>query len=325
MAALLFDLQGHRGARGLRPENTLPSFEAALDACASTIETDLHLTRDGVVVLYHDSRLSACCSVPAELAGALVSGLTLADLRRCRADRNPDPGRFSDQKTDVTPLARLYAEKEGLEPYAIPTLQDLFRFTAAYAGNLGRQAGKTQGQRLRAAELRFDLELKRVPLYPETINDGFDGRSPGQLENQVLAAVRAAGVVDRTTVRSFDHRSVRVLIDSEPGLWAAALVADTLPLDPGDLARHAGACLYCPSYAFVDDDLVRRAHGAGLRVVPWTVNDPDLWQRLLDAGVDGLTTDYPDRLAAFLRVRGVAVGISGATGGLQDHPATQDR
>jgi hypothetical protein len=222
-------------------------------------------------------------------------------------------------------VARLYSDSHGLDPYAIPTLPDLFGFAAAYAGEMGRQAGKTDLQRRGAAELRIDLELKRVPLYPEAIGDDFDGRSPGRLERQVVADVRAAGAVDRTTVRSFDHRSMRVLLDMEPGLTGAVLIADTLPLDPGDLARRAGACLYCPSYAFVDADLVRRAHAAGLRVVPWTVNDPDPWQRLLDAGVDGLTTDYPDRLAALLRARGVAVGFSGATGGLRDHPATQDR
>jgi glycerophosphoryl diester phosphodiesterase len=301
-----FDLQGHRGARGLRPENTLPSFEAALDAGASAIETDLHLTRDGVVVLCHDPFLGGCCSMPAELIGAPVSRLSLADLRRGRADRNPDPRRFGDQQNGTTPLAALYGEKHGLDPYAIPTLEDLFRFSEAYATDLGRQAGKSDEQRRRAAGLRFDLELKRVPFFPEAINDGFDGHSPGRLEQLMLEVVLATGVLARTTVRSFDHRCVRVLTQLEPGLAGAVLVADTAPLDPGDLARRAGAGLYCPSYAFVDDDLVRRAHAVGVRVVPYTVNDPAHWVRLLDARVDGLTTDYPDRLATFLRQRGVA-------------------
>jgi glycerophosphoryl diester phosphodiesterase len=300
-----FDLQGHRGARGLRPENTLPSFEAALDAGATTIETDLHLSRDGVVVLCHDPRVGACWTAPAEMVGAPVSSLSLAELRRCRADRNPDPRRFPEQIPAVTPVARLFAEERGIDPYAIPTLEDLFRFGDAYAGEQGRRAGKAEEQRRRAAALRFDLELKRIPFYPQCINDGFDGRSPGRLEERVVAAARAAGVVGRTTVRSFDHRSILLQTQIEPGLTGGVLVADTAPVDPGDLARRAGACLYCPSVAFVDDDLVRRAHAAGVRVVPYTANEPAEWQRLLDAGADGLTTDYPDRLAAFLRVRGI--------------------
>jgi glycerophosphoryl diester phosphodiesterase len=154
--------------------------------------------------------------------------------------------------------------------------------------------------------MRFDLELKRVPFQPETINDGFTGRAPGLLEQRVLEAVRAAGVVGRTTVRSFDHRSAFLLRQMEPGLRMALLIADTAPLGPADLTRAAGADLYCPSYLFLDEDLVRRAHAGGVRVVPWTVNDPAAWQRLLDWGVDGLTTDFPDRLAVFLRGRGVA-------------------
>ncbi len=308
-----FDLQGHRGARGLRPENTLPSFEAALDAGVRTIETDLHLSRDGVVVLCHDPRLTEPpCRLPEpgtapSLAGRpAVRALTLPELRRYRADRNPNPARFPDQDPGVTPLAARFAAACGLDPYGIPTLDDFLRFVAAYAGAEGEQAGKTAEQRRRAAALQFDLELKRVPFHPEAIGDAFDGRRPGLLEERVVAAVRAAGVVRRTTVRSFDHRAVALVKGLEPGLTGAVLLADAAPLDPGGLARCAGADIFCPAFAFVDEDLVGRAHAAGVRVVPWTVNEPEHWGRLLDWGVDGLTTDLPDRLAAFLRDRGVA-------------------
>src|SRR5438067_2003737 len=75
------------------------------------------------------------------------------------------------------------------------------------------------------------------------------------------------------------------------------------PTGHGRATRPAGAALYCPSYEHVDADLVRRAHAGGVAVVPWTVNDPEHWGRLLAWGVDGITTDYPDRLAAFLRRR----------------------
>jgi glycerophosphoryl diester phosphodiesterase len=300
-----FDLQGHRGARGLRPENTLPSFEAALDAGAASVETDLHLTRDGFVVLCHDPRLGSPPVADAPGSPAIRS-LALADLRRCRADRNPDPTRFPDQDPTVTPLARAFAGARGLEPYGIPTLEDLFHFVRAYAGEEGERAGKSEAQRRRAADLWFDLEIKRVPFHPETIGDGYDGRKPGLLEERVIAAVQAAGVVGRTRVRSFDHRAVALLKSLEPGITGAVLVDDTAPLDPGDLARRARADLYCPSYRFVDEDVVCRAHAGGVRILPWTVNEPDHWRRLLEWGVDGLTTDFPDRLAAFLRERGVA-------------------
>src|SRR5579875_1820854 len=153
----LSDLQGHRGARALHPENTLPSFEAALDAGVSSIETDVHLTRDGVAVLCHDPLL---CDPPCRLlrpgsaafAGVppWVSQSTLADLRDYRADGNPDPSRFPDQCAAITPLAAVFAEQHGVHPYGIPTLEELLRFTAAYAGELGVRAGKSHLQQQRA-------------------------------------------------------------------------------------------------------------------------------------------------------------------------------
>jgi glycerophosphoryl diester phosphodiesterase len=299
-----FDLQGHRGARGLRPENTLPSFEAAFDAGASSVETDLHLTRDGVAVLCHDPCLSEPAfapvgpGLPPLSRRPAVRTLSLEELRGYRAAGNPDAARFPDQRPEVGPLARLFGAEAGLDPFAVPTLADLFAFTAAYAGAAGRRAGKTDAQRQGAARVRFDLELKRVPFRP-------DG-SAVALEERLLEAVAVAGVVGRTGVRSFDHRCVGALCRREPRLTGGVLVAHTAPVAPGEWVRQAGAQVYCPEYEFVDADLVRAARAGGSRVVPWTVNEPEDWGRLLAWGVDGITTDYPDRLAGFLRARGVA-------------------
>jgi glycerophosphoryl diester phosphodiesterase len=307
-----FNLQGHRGARALKPENTLPSFESAFDAGVGSVETDVHLTRDGVAVLLHDALVCDPPCVPIRPQPTpsdrilLVSRFSLAELRGFRADRNPNPRRFPDQNAEVTPAARLFAEQHGIDPYTIPTLDDLFQFTNAYAGELGTRAGKSEEQRRRARTLLFDLELKRVPFHPETIGDGFDGTNPGLLEERLVEAVRKAGVVMRTTVRSFDHRCVRLLRRMEPGLTGAVLIAETTPVNAAELVERAEAQVYCPGYQFVDAALVRQVQSAGARVLPWTVNQPEHWQRLLDWGVDGITTDAPDRLAAYLRQRGIA-------------------
>jgi glycerophosphoryl diester phosphodiesterase len=304
-----FDLQGHRGARGLKPENTLPSFETAFDLGVCSVETDLHLTRDGVVVLCHDPVLRPRLHTPPMGAAEdwpAVAALTLAELRTYRSQRNPDPVRFPNQDARVTPLAGWFAAEHGFNPWSTPTLDDLFRFTAAYSGEAGARADKTDSQRCRAGHVRFDLELKRVPFQPENVNDGFTGAAPGRLEECVVEAVRAAGVVARTTVRSFDHRAVYELLQLEPGLTGAVLVAETAPVSPGDLARSVGAAVYAPDYRFLDEDMVRRAHAEALRVVPWTVNRPEHARRLLAWGVDGLTTDFPDLIGAVLRAEGVA-------------------
>jgi glycerophosphoryl diester phosphodiesterase len=307
----VFDLQGHRGARGLKPENTLPSFEAAFDAGVTSIETDIHLTRDDVPILVHDPAVSdrLCCLLPGTTApdpGLVppVRSLTLAQMRGYRADRNPDPDLFPYQDARVTPLADRFARERGIDPYTVPALADLFDFARAYCGEMGCLAGKSDAMRDHARSIRFDLEIKRVPFRPETIGDGFDGSRCGRLEIAILEAVLAAGMLERTEVRSFDHRCVAALRRLEPRLAAAILVAETAPVSVADLARQAGAPTYCPSFSFLDEAQVRQAHAEGIRVVPWTVNEPEDWERLLGWGVDGICTDYPDRLAEFMQRRG---------------------
>jgi glycerophosphoryl diester phosphodiesterase len=305
-----FELQGHRGARGLKPENTLPSFEAALDAGVTSIETDVHLTSDGVPVLLHDPtlgprlwtrrRITTSDTIVDLATEPLVSNLGLAHLRNYCARRHPDRKRFPDQDRLLTPVARRYARH-----YTVETIPALFGLVADYAGEVGVAVGKTSDQRRRAARVVIDLELKRVPAHPEVIGDRFDGEAPGLLEQRVVEAVRKAGMVERTRIRSFDHRAVRAIRLLEPGLQTAVLIAETAPVDPGALTRAAGADVYCPDYRFLDAAQVRCCHSTGVRVIPWTVNDDAGWLRLLDLGVDGITTDYPNRLAALLDERGV--------------------
>jgi glycerophosphoryl diester phosphodiesterase len=321
-----FNVQGHRGARGLKPENTLPAFEVAFDLGVTSVETDVHLSRDGVPVIIHDPDINECLCrlIPGAAAwvyvsrsveasakrkpAPLISSLTLAQLRGYRAVCNPDPARFPHQDASVTPLAARFAERAGIDPFTPPTLADLFAFAAAYAGELGDQAGKTEAQRAWAGQVIFDLELKRVPFRPELIGDGFDGGEAARLERQVVACIQSAGVLERTVVRSFDHRAVRAIGRLEPRLTTAVLVAGTAPASPAEVARAAGACLYCPDFEFLDQAQVSLAHAAGITVLPLTVNEPCAWERLLAWGVDGITTDYPDRLLTFLRDRALEGG-----------------
>lgn len=303
------EVQGHRGARGLKPENTLPSIEIALDLGVSAIETDLHLSADRALVLYHDPNISDCLCAPSSGTSGSppVRELTLAELRRYRVDRNPHPLRFPRQDSTPTPLACAFAEQHGIDPLGIPTVAELFDFAAAYAGELGGLVGKSPTQRQRAAQARFDLELKRVPFFPETIGDGFDGRSPGPLEIALVEQIRAAGVLGRCAVRSFDHRSVRAVRLLERQLQTVVLVSDNAPLDPVRLADEAGASIYGPDFRFVDESMIRKLHEGDKRVIAWTVNEPSEWEKLVAWGVDGITTDVPDLLLAWLAARSIAV------------------
>src|SRR5262249_36580507 len=150
-----------------------------------------------------------------------------------------------------TPTAKIFAETNNIDPFTPSTLQNLFDFAAAYAGVLGKQFGKSEAQRTRAAEIRFDLELKRVPFQPTIIGDAFDGRSPGKLEERVIQIIRKAGMISRTRIRSFDHRCVRLMGEMEPELERAVLIDRTAPVSPADLCRQTGASVYCPEVDFL--------------------------------------------------------------------------
>ncbi len=275
-----FEVQGHRGARSLAPENTLVGFETALDVGVASVETDVHLTRDDVPVLFHDAYISA-------EARPRLRSLTLQELRAFRIE---------GPTTGATPLADRFAAMHGVHPRGIPTLSELFAFVADYAG----APEKTNSQQERARTLIFDIELKRVPFVPETIGDGFNGMDPATLERQVVAAIRSAGVLERARVRSFDHRCVLAIKQLEPALPTGLLIYNTRPVDIAKMIKQARADFYCPDYRFLDADAVRQVIAAGKRVIPYTVNEPADWERLIGWGVHGITTDVPDRLLRWL-------------------------
>jgi glycerophosphoryl diester phosphodiesterase len=291
------DVQGHRGARGLKPENTLPAFETALDLGVSTLELDLHFTADGQVVVWHDAMIDKekCGLVPDAPAGVpdpddvlapkedrLIAGLNRADLESYRCDRNPSTAKYPDQTADPTALAG--------DDYRIVTLGELFDFVDRYAGS----PDKTAAQQTTAATVAFNIETKRKPDNPETIGDGFDGASAGPFELAILAEVTGRGLVDRVVIQSFDHRSLWAVHAENDAIRLAALsVRETV--DHTELADR-GASIWSPNQDAVNRDSVDQAHAAGLEVMPWTVNDPSEMTRLIAFGVDGLITDRPDLL-----------------------------
>jgi glycerophosphoryl diester phosphodiesterase len=295
------DVHGHRGARGLEPENTLPAFEVALDAGVDALELDLHFTADDVVVVWHDPTVDpAKCGLDPEAGeGALdpddadatdlaIAALTLAELDAYRCDRNPDRGRFPDQSATGTALAG--------DDYRIVTLAELFEFVAEYAAS----DLKTAEQRSAASTVDFNIETKRVPDRPETIGDGFDGVTPGAFELAILDAAETAGVTDRVIIQSFDHRSLEAIRTVDGAIRLAALTRRNEPYPP-DLAGFAQ--IWSPDHRSLSADDLREAHEAGVLVIPWTVNEPRDMNRLIDLGVDGLITDFPDVLVQIIEER----------------------
>ena len=292
-----FDSQGHRGARGLKPENTLPAFETALDLGVSTLELDLHFSADQEVVVWHDpkidkvkSRLDPDSDVETRDPDSLVkwgselmvSQLTLDQLQAYICDRNPDVAVYRDQENSPTTIAG--------DDYRILTLAELFEFVEDYAAS----DLKSEAQRENARHVRFNIETKRKPDNPKFINDGFDGHNPGPFELEILHLIEEYGLGERVTVQSFDHRSLWAIRSVNEDINLSALTYKEVP-DFVDIAGQ-GATIWSPRYKDVNPMLIKKAHEAGLLVIPWTVNEASVMLDLIAMGVDGIISDRPDIL-----------------------------
>jgi glycerophosphoryl diester phosphodiesterase len=301
--ASAFDLQGHRGARGLAPEDTLAGFAKALQIGVTTLETDLGVTKDGVIVLSHDPVLNPdIVRGPdgrwLDAPGPAINSLTLAELKRF------DVGRIKPS----TKYAQQFGQQEPMDGARIPTLHELFE--------LAKASGKTP---------RFNIETK---LSPDKSGEAPD---PETFARLVVQAVRGAGMTARTTIQSFDWRTLLAAKKMAPEIETVCLTAQSTlrdstqdagrrpspwlaGLDPAGyggsvprLAKAAGCGTWSPRFIELTAEAVAEAHGLGLKVVPWTINAPSDMARVIDMKVDGLITDYPDRAREVMAAKGIVL------------------
>lgn len=278
LAAQAFDLQGHRGARGTAPENTLPGFAAALALGVATLELDTGVTRDGVVVIHHDRRLNPDIARGPdgrwlEAPGPLLRDLQFAELQRFDVGRLRPGSDYAARFPDQVPA-------DGVR---VPRLADLFA--------LVRRSGNTQ--------VRFNIETKISPAEPaETL-------PPAEFARALIAEIRAAGMAERASVQSFDWRTLHVVEREAPEIVTVYLTGRRSGGSQPQAVRAAGGRIWSPSYEALDSAAMIEARALGLKVVPWTVNEPGFIERLIDLGVDGLITDYPERVRAELARRGM--------------------
>lgn len=280
---------GHRGAMGLRPENTLESFELAFDLGAHMVELDVHPSKDGQVVVIHDDTLARTTNGGARL----VSDLTLAELQAL------DAGRWFVDGLERSPLR--------------PTEEERRRFLDAGALSAlasGRVRAPSLAQVLELARRRerlVNVELKMVP------------RRYAALPRLVVDLVRRLKVEDRVLISSFDHAALAETKRLAPELPIAALcvarlhdagryVAEVLGGDawnPGCVGEYDTLGFGSEAYArdglaALDRAAVDAARARGVSVHTWTANDVPRLKALVELGVDGIITDFPNRLAALL-------------------------
>src|SRR6185312_928946 len=271
------EIQGHRGARGLFPENTLEGFLAAAAIGVTSFELDVGMTADGVVVVSHDPALNP--DITRDDRGRwltapspLIYSLTHDELRRWDVGRIRPGSRYS----------ALFPDQRPHEGARIPSLEAVL--TALPTA-------------------RFNIEIKTDPRHPDHTVD------PAALADAVLAVVDRADAARRIMIESFDWRGPRHIRRIRPtvrlawltrrdtardrALWWDLRGSDVNASVPLIVAAEGGE-VWAPEQGDLTEADIIDAHGRGLLVMPWTVNRPTQMARLAGWGVDGLISDRPD-------------------------------
>ncbi|WP_030465535.1 glycerophosphodiester phosphodiesterase [Lentzea aerocolonigenes] len=288
-----FDLQAHRGGIGLTVESTLKAFGKALELGVTTLELDLQITEDGREVITHDRKtnpskcLDTAPAFPGDpefpYAGKYVKDLTFAQVRTldCGSTRW---SQYPDQ--ELSPGARM------------PTLAELF--------DLAR--------RHRAWGVRFNIETKVEAAAPH------ETAPREQFVRRAVHEIRRSGFLANVTIQSFDWGTLMRLREVEPRIplvaltqpeflrpgspWTGGLNLDDFGGSVARAVKSFGAKALSPVHTMTTKELVTEARGQGLAVIPWTVNEESRMHEMIDTGIDGLITDYPDRLRKVLKERG---------------------
>jgi glycerophosphoryl diester phosphodiesterase len=298
-----FDIEAHRGGRARRPENTLPAFADALSMGVDTLELDMGVTRDGVVVVSHDRGLNP------DLARApdgryIATGIPFVKLTSAQVQQY-DVGQIRPGSA----YAARFPEQLAVPGTRIPTLAEVFA--------LVRRSGDRH--------VRLNMETKIDPNHPEESLD------PPHFVSAVLDLLQREKFADRVVIQSFDWRTLLLLQKQAPGIPTVYLTQQTGPdanvsaaapspwtagFDPrshgGSVPRTIKAAsgnIWSPYHGDVDARSISEAHQLGLPVIVWTVNQPDDMARLIDLGVDGIISDRPDLLRAEAAKKGIPLPL----------------
>jgi glycerophosphoryl diester phosphodiesterase len=267
-----FFVQAHRGASAEYLENTLPAFTRAIEVGADSVELDIHVTKDGALIIHHDFELDPAHTrdvdgkpLPRNVA---IHSLTLAEL----------------QKLDVVDDRRIQVKNpQSMAARRLPTLDQVFTLFK-------------NSKNPHAKKMVIDIEVKSAPNHPEWSPD------PATFAQRVVETIRKSGGENPVVVRSFDHRILKEMRKLDPKVALGALT-DPSFTDYAGLLREVHPQILAPNFISVTPELVAQAHQMGAKVVPYTVNEKADWDRAMKLGLDGVTTDHPRALLAHLTAK----------------------
>lgn len=262
-----FDLQGHRGARGLFPENSIEGFLGALDLQVNTLELDVVISADGQVVVSHEPWIDhlICMDVnerPVPEGKALnIFKMPYSEVTNYNCGSLPHPN--FPQQTKI--------------PTFKPLLSEVILESEKFVREVGREP------------VWYNIEVKSTP-----DGDGIFHPAPKEFVALVLDVVQKGGIADRTVIQSFDPRALREVKAAQPSIPVAYLISQTGGFEKDLETLGFTPEILSPYYRLVDEQMVENCHANGIRIIPWTVNEEEEMIQLLKLGVDGLITDYPD-------------------------------
>jgi glycerophosphoryl diester phosphodiesterase len=264
---------GHRGTRGLVPENTIPSMIKAIETGANTIEFDVHITKDGQVVVYHDASFNPAYTTMPD--GSEISAASRADYTFYKMDYSRIREFVIGEKAYPE-----FPEQQRIRSYA-PLLSELIDSVEAY----------TQSHHLPA--VFYLLEIKS-----SAKTDGKEQPAPEEYIDKLMAVKNLLPLGNRLIIQSFDVRPLQVIHKRYPHISLGFLTYDK-EVKPAQQLELLGFTpqFYNPFYQFTTPELLTLCHSRKIQVVPWTVQEPAEMKKLKAMGADGIITDYPNRFA----------------------------
>lgn len=275
-AQTTLDIQGHRGARGLFPENTIPAFTGAIRFGVNTVELDVVITKDNKVLVSHEPYMNDafCRQVDGKpLTGDVKQEYNIYNMTYAETQAY-DCGSWGNTK---------FPEQQKMN-VAKPLLSDVIDSVEAFV------------QKYKLPQVKYNIEIKCA-----AAGDGTMHPKPDEFAKLVYGVIKEKGILGHCNIQSFDVRSLQEIHKIDPKLPIAILIADAHSFKKNLAQLGFTPYAYSPHYILVNKKLVKQCKKAGVKLIPWTVNDEKKMVKLKKMGVDGIITDYPNKAIELLR------------------------